>query len=120
MRTALLLATLFLAAAAQAQQPAPAQPPPAASTDAPSLPTGMTPEEAAEKVPDSGTITKVNVQGNRRVEADAIRAQIPIKAGDSFDKEKIKATLLAAWRMGYFSDVKLDVSAAKPPLTGYV
>src|SRR5204863_77639 len=26
----------------------------------------------------------------------------------------------AVWRMGYFNDVKIDVSAAKPPLTGYI
>ncbi|TMA23727.1 MAG: outer membrane protein assembly factor BamA [Deltaproteobacteria bacterium] len=65
-------------------------------------------------------MSKVNVQGNRRVEADAIRAQIPIKAGDRYDKEKIKATLLAVWRMGYFSDVKLDVSAGQPPISDYV
>jgi outer membrane protein insertion porin family len=102
MRTAFLLATLGLLAASARAQQQPAAP------------------AAAEHVPDTGTITKVEVQGNRRVEADAIRAQIPIKPGDTYDKEKIKATLLAVWRMGYFSDAKLDVSPAAPPLTGYV
>ncbi|MCA1826721.1 MAG: outer membrane protein assembly factor BamA [Myxococcales bacterium] len=127
MRTALLLATLGLLAAAARAQPQPAAPAaPAAApasakpAEAPNVPAGMTPEQAAAPAPDSGTISKVDVQGNRRVEADAIRAQIPIKPGDAYDKEKIKATLLAVWRMGYFSDVKLDVSAAQPPLTGYV
>ena len=129
MRTALLFATLGLLAAAARAQPQPATPPaapaaPAAASakpaEAPSVPTGETPEEAAAPAPESGTISKVNVQGNRRVEADAIRAQIPIKAGDRYDKEKIKATLLAVWRMGYFSDVKLDVSAGQPPISDYV
>jgi len=131
MRTALLFATLGLLAAAARAQPQPATPPaapaaPAAAAasakpaEAPSVPTGETPEEAAAPAPESGTISKVNVQGNRRVEADAIRAQIPIKAGDRYDKEKIKATLLAVWRMGYFSDVKLDVSAGQPPISDYV
>ena len=46
-------------------------------------------------MPDSGVIAKVNVQGNRRVESDAIRAAIPLKAGDTFDREKVKAALLA-------------------------
>jgi len=138
MRTVLFLATLTLAAAAApAQQPAPApagprageQKPPAGEEaappeqkvgEAPTVPTGQTVTEAAAPVPDSGAIGKVNVQGNRRVESDAIRAAIPLKAGDNFDREKLKAALLAVWRMGYFNDVKLDVSRAKPPLTGHV
>src|SRR5712672_4362911 len=102
MRTILFLATLTVAAAAAlAEQPAAA------------------PEEAAS-VAESGVIARINVQGNRRVETDAIRASLPLKAGDSFDREKLKNALLAVWRMGYFNDVKLDVSAAKPPLTGFV
>ena len=138
MRTVLFLATLTLAAAAApAQQPAPTparagageqKPPPGEEAappeqkvgEAPTVPTGQTVTEAAAQVPDSGAIGKVNVQGNRRVESDAIRAAIPLKAGDTFDREKLKAALLAVWRMGYFNDVKLDVSRAKPPLTGYV
>ncbi|TMA90746.1 MAG: outer membrane protein assembly factor BamA [Deltaproteobacteria bacterium] len=65
-------------------------------------------------------MAKVNVQGNRRVETDAIRAALPLKVGDTYDKEKLKSALLAVWRMGYFNDVKLDVSLAKAPLAGYV
>jgi outer membrane protein insertion porin family len=138
MRTVLFLATLTLAAAAvHAQQPAPtparpgagerkapageeAAPPEQKVGEAPTVPTGQTATEAAAPVPDSGVIAKVNVQGNRRVESDAIRAAIPLKAGDTFDREKLKAALLAVWRMGYFNDVKLDIGRAKPPLTGYV
>jgi len=87
--------------------------------EAPTIPTGETAAEAAAAVPETGTIARVNVQGNRRVETDAIRAAMPVKVGDKYDKEKLKSALLAVWKMGYFSDVKLDVSAAKPPLTGY-
>jgi outer membrane protein insertion porin family len=128
MRTASFLATLTLtAAAALAQQTAPAQQPGQTGEqqqkqgEAPSVPTGETAAEAAQSVADTGVISKINVQGNRRVETDAIRTTLPLKVGDTFDKEKIKSALLAVWRMGYFNDVKLDVSAAKPPLTtGYV
>ena len=151
MRTALLFATLTLAAAAgRAQQRPPRTPPPQGATpgktttpgeqkspapgeagtpagaapdqkvgEAPTIPTGETAAEAAAKAPETGTIARVNVQGNRRVETDAIRAAMPIKAGDTYDKEKLKRALLAVWKMGYFNDVKLDISAAKPPLTGY-
>src|SRR5947207_1610981 len=88
--------------------------------EAPTIPTGQTAAEAAAAVPETGTIARINVQGNRRVETDAIRAAMPMKPGDTFDRDKLKAALLAVWRMGYFNDVKIDVSAAKPPLTGYV
>ena len=85
MRTVLFLATLTLAAAAApAQQPAPTparpgageQKPPAGEEatppeqkvgEAPTVPAGQTAGEAAAAVPDTGVITKVNVQGNRRV-----------------------------------------------------
>ncbi len=109
-------------AAPAAGAPAPAVPPAPLLKpgEAPSLPTGETPEEAAVPAPETGALAKVAVQGNRRVEADAIRAQVPLKAGDTYDKEKLKRTLLAVWRMGYFNDVKLDVSPAQPPLQGYV
>jgi len=86
---------------------------------APSIPTGMTAAEAAAPVPETGVITKINIQGNRRVEADAIRAALPLKPGDTFDRRKLKEALLAVWRMGYFNDVKLDVSAVPPPGVGY-
>src|SRR6202011_5235818 len=97
-----------------------APPPEQKVGEAPTVPTGQTATEAAAPVPDSGVIAKVNVQGNRRVESDAIRASMPLKAGDTFDREKLKAALLAVWRMGYFNDVKLDVSRANPPLPGDV
>src|SRR3954468_15696896 len=147
MRTILFLATLttVAAAAALAQQPAPAQgavpgqaatpgeqkSPVAGETaappiqgaqsvgQAPSVPTGETAAEAAAAVPDSGSISRVNVQGNRRVGHEAIRAVLPLKVGDTYDREKLKSALLAVWRMGYFNDVKLDVGVARPPLTGF-
>jgi outer membrane protein insertion porin family len=147
MRLAFLLATLGLLIApvrpavaqragsppTRRREPAPKPPAPPAQTpgqaeqlqapqpkgEAPSVPTGMTPAEAAAPTPDTGVITKVNVQGNRRVEADAIRAALPLRPGDTFDKRKLKDALLAVWKTGYFNDVKLDVSAVPPPGTGY-
>src|SRR5437868_4852718 len=99
----------------QPRQPEPAQP----TGHAPDVPTGMTAAEAAAAVPETGVISKIEIQGNRRVESDAIRAVIPLKPGDTFNKRKLKDVLLAVWRMGYFNDVKLDVSPVRPPGTGY-
>src|SRR6266446_2505072 len=109
MRTILFLATLTVAAAAAlAQQPAAA--PEEKVGEAPTVPTGETAAEAAAPVAESGVIARINVQGNRRVETDAIRASLPLKVGDAFDREKLKNALLAVWRMGYFNEVKLDVN----------
>jgi outer membrane protein insertion porin family len=47
------------------------------------------------------------------VETDAIRAVLPLKPGDEFDRIKLKQLLLSVWKMNYFSDVKLDVSPAR-------
>jgi outer membrane protein insertion porin family len=138
MRTSLLLAALALvSAAAQAQnKPAPAAKPaqgagPAVgapivpvvpSGRAPERPAGLTAEQAQASVPLTGTIARIDVQGNRRVEADAVRTVLgaTMKVGDAYDKEKNKAALLAIWKMGYFSDVRVDISPAPAPLEGYV
>ena len=137
MRTSLLLAALALvSAAAQAQTkpaPAPAKPPqgtgPAVgapivpvvpSGRAPERPTGLSLEQAQAAVPATGLVARVDVQGNRRVESDAVRTVLPLKVGDTYEKEKIKSALFAVWRMGYFSDVRIDLSPAPAPLEGYV
>jgi outer membrane protein insertion porin family len=101
-------------------QTRPATPEQTPQQQAPEVPAGETPREAAAAVPDTGTLSRVNVQGNRRVETDAIRAVLPVKPGDNYDRNVLKQVLLAVWRMGYFNDVKLDVSRERPPATGYV
>jgi outer membrane protein insertion porin family len=85
----------------------------------PDIPAGETAAQGAAPVPDTGKITRINIQGNRRVETDAIRAALTLKVGDTFDKAKLRQTLLSVWKMGYFSDVKLDVSPQALPFTGY-
>src|SRR5947207_9470912 len=39
--------------------------------------------------PESGKIARIVVQGNRRVETDAIRAVLPLKVGEDYDKKKL-------------------------------
>src|SRR6266852_5031956 len=124
MRLAFLLATLGLLIApvrpavaqragsppTRRREPAPKPPAPSAQTpgqaekvpapqpkgEAPSVPTGMTPAEAAAPVPDTGVITKINVQGNRRVEADAIRAavrEIKLEGNAELSRDDLKETI---------------------------
>src|SRR5437870_2331472 len=66
--------------------------------EAPSIPAGESPELARAPVPESGKLARVLVQGNRRVETDAIRAVLPLKAGDEYDRAKLKKLLLAVWK----------------------
>jgi outer membrane protein insertion porin family len=115
-------ATLTLPSAAPAPAPtaAPTAPLAVINARAPERPAGLTPEQAAAEVPPTGTVARIDVQGNRRVEADAIRNVLAMKVGDSYDKDKLKASLLNIWKMGYFADVKLDLSPAQAPLEGYV
>jgi outer membrane protein insertion porin family len=124
MRTALLLAALgLLAGTARAQAPAAATPAattPAATTPAATpAPAAAAPEPETAAAPDTGVLASVSVRGNRRVETDAIKAVLPLKAGDTYDKAKLKATLLAVWKMTYFSDVQLDVAPVAVPQSGY-
>ena len=86
---------------------------------APERPKDLTAEQAGAEVPATGSVVRVDVQGNRRVETDAVRTVLPLKPGDTYDKDKLKSSLLAVWRMGYFSDVRIDVSPALAPLDGY-
>ncbi|GAC1541078.1 MAG: outer membrane protein assembly factor BamA [Myxococcales bacterium] len=131
MRLQPFLATLGLLASVAASAPSvqaragetPPQTNPAATAppgNAPEIPAGETAAQAREPVPERGKLTKINVQGNRRVETDAIRAALSLKVGDEYDRAKLKQVLLAVWKMNYFSDVKLDVSRQQMPFQGFV
>ncbi len=54
----------------------------------------------------------VKVQGNRRIEPDAILAVISTKKGDALDYEKLDRDLRAIYKMGYFKDVKVEIRDA--------
>lgn len=56
----------------------------------------------------------IKVEGNRRVEADAIRNAIRSKAGTVFDVNRLREDLQALWRLGFFSDVQILVDDTDP------
>jgi len=56
-----------------------------------------------------GTIREVRVEGNRRVEVDAIRAAVSQKKGKPFDRRAIAADVRALMKLGFFSDVVVEV-----------
>jgi len=57
---------------------------------------------------DAPAIAEVKVEGNRRVEADAIRAAVS-KAGTPFDTKKLDADLKAVMKLGFFDDAVVEL-----------
>ncbi|MDH3974458.1 MAG: outer membrane protein assembly factor BamA [Deltaproteobacteria bacterium] len=55
-------------------------------------------------------ITKIEVKGNKRIEADAILSVIDSRVGDYLSKEKVSQDIKNIFKMGYFGNVKVDLS----------
>lgn len=55
-------------------------------------------------------IRKIEVQGNLRVEEDGIRLHLKAQPGEPFDAETVNQDIKAIYRMGFFDDVKAEVS----------
>jgi outer membrane protein insertion porin family len=53
-------------------------------------------------------ITDIQITGNKKVETDTIRSKMSIKVGDTFIPSKVRQDVENIYRMGYFSDVKVD------------
>lgn len=54
-------------------------------------------------------IADIKVQGNKRIEVDAIKGVIQSKAGGSFSNARLSEDLKRVYDMGYFEDVQVDV-----------
>jgi outer membrane protein insertion porin family len=52
-------------------------------------------------------VADVRVRGNRRIEADAIRARISTKAGDPYNPARISSDVHAVFGLGFFRNVKV-------------
>jgi outer membrane protein insertion porin family len=80
-------------------------PPAPAATPAPSSDAPLDP--AREVRPDE--VTDIRIEGNRRVESEAIRRALRTQVGSLFDTTRTPEDLRAVWALGYFSDVQLLV-----------
>jgi outer membrane protein insertion porin family len=54
------------------------------------------------------TVAGVVVEGNRRVEGDAVKAAISTKPGTPLDRAKVDRDLKAVLKLGYFADVVVE------------
>ncbi len=54
----------------------------------------------------------VKVEGNKRIESDAILAVVSTKKGDALDYDQLDKDLRAVYKMGFFKDVKVETRNA--------
>jgi outer membrane protein insertion porin family len=59
-----------------------------------------------------GVVRSIEVEGNRRVEADTVRSYLQFNVGDSYDAGKVDASLKALFATGLFADVAIDNSGS--------
>ena len=59
----------------------------------------------------ASVVNEVRVQGNLRVEEDAVRLSIQAEQGLPFDQDVVDRDVKAIYRMGFFDDVSADFSA---------
>ena len=52
-------------------------------------------------------VADIRVRGNRRIEADAIRARISTKAGDPYNPARISSDVHSVFGLGFFRNVKV-------------
>ncbi|MDQ7087420.1 MAG: POTRA domain-containing protein [Acidobacteriota bacterium] len=55
---------------------------------------------------DCSTIYAIEVRGNRRMSADAVRFDLGIKPGDPWNEAQIRREYRRFWERGYFSDLR--------------
>lgn len=65
-------------------------------------------------------VVEIRVEGNRRVESEAVRRALKTKPGNLFDETRTADDLRAIWALGYFSDVQLLVQRLPSGGVAYV
>ena len=84
----------------------------------PALPTAA-PKPAPVAAP-LGTVGKIVIRGNRKIEADAIRAKIGTKEDTEYSEDQIAKDIREIFAQGFFSDVQVERSDAAPLTLTYV
>ena len=64
--------------------------------------------ELSESEPENTVVREIQVSGNRRVAADDIRINIVTRPGMSYDPARIAQDIRALYRIGFFSDIKVE------------
>ncbi|HEY9216491.1 MAG TPA: outer membrane protein assembly factor BamA [Phenylobacterium sp.] len=101
----LLLATSALTAPSLALAQDAAAP---AGAQTPSTTPQPAPAPAPPADPQSGTVSRIIVTGNERIEQSTVLSYLPIQQGDPVDSSKIDTALKALFRTDLFADVRID------------
>ncbi len=67
-------------------------------------------QDVALKILGKERIVRIEVKGNRRIEKDAILGVMQTREGEYLSPPRLREDLKAIYKMGYFTDVKFDVS----------
>jgi len=67
-------------------------------------------QEAGLKILGKERIVRLNVKGNRRIEKDAILGVMQTREGEIISPPRLREDLKSIFKMGYFTDVKMDIS----------
>jgi outer membrane protein insertion porin family len=54
-------------------------------------------------------VTKIEIQGLKRIEEGAVRSKISQKTGESLSQDKINEDIKSIFKMGYFDDVRVEI-----------
>jgi outer membrane protein insertion porin family len=60
-------------------------------------------------VPAEGTVARVVVDGNRRIEDAVVLTQVDLRRGESLSPEKIRRDLVSVYGTGFFDDVRVEL-----------
>ncbi len=61
----------------------------------------------------TGVVAQVLIEGNRRIDSEAVSRKLRTRAGQPFSAEDIKEDIHTVYGMGYFDDVMVDLSETK-------
>jgi outer membrane protein insertion porin family len=67
-------------------------------------------QELSLKILGKEKVAHLNVKGNRRIEKDAILGVMQTREGETVNPARLREDLKAVYKMGYFTDVKMDVT----------
>src|SRR3989338_10962623 len=57
----------------------------------------------------SSKISKISIEGNRRVEKDAILNQIQTKVGASYTSKEVRSSIESIYKLGFFENIEVDL-----------
>jgi outer membrane protein insertion porin family len=68
---------------------------------------------AAAPVPAEGTVAKIVVEGNRRIDEAVVLAAVGLRRGEALSPEKVRRDLEAVYDTGFFEDVVIELQVAE-------